>query len=76
MLFVQKKLDKNGKFVTVKETNINENALTSECWLVQFRGFAACKGCPSKGRDCGGKNIIKTGQNANGFKISKTKGIN
>ena len=76
MIYKQMKLDKDGKFVVAKETNVDQNALTSECWSVQFRGFIACKGCEFKGkRDCGGKNIIKTGKNANGFKVTKTKGI-
>lgn len=49
---------------------IPQSKLTSECWLVQFRGFEACKDCEVKGTpDCGGKSIIKTGKNEKGFVV-------
>jgi len=39
---------------------VNQNELTSDCWLIQFNGLEACKDCEYKGkRDCGGKSIIK-----------------
>ena len=77
MIYKEMKLGPKGKFIVVKEINIDQNALTGECWLVQFQGFRACKNCEFKGkRNCGGKNIVKTNKNANGFKVTETKGIN
>jgi hypothetical protein len=76
MKYIEMKLGEDNKFYKAKETNIDNAMLSSECWSVQFRGFKACKGCDFKGkRDCGGKNIIKTGKNANGCKVSQNKGI-
>jgi len=44
--------------------------LSSECFLIQFFGDNSCKTCEAFGKSsCGGKNILKTGQNSLGFKI-------
>lgn len=49
---------------------IRQADLTSECWTVQFQGIEACKTCPYRGkRECGGKNIRRTGINAKGIKV-------
>lgn len=75
MEYKQMRLE-NGKFVVAKQVTINNDHLTSECWLIQFQGLAACKNCEFKNtKNCGGKNIRKTLKNANGHKVSKTEGI-
>jgi hypothetical protein len=49
---------------------IHQNNLTSECWLVQFNGLKECDTCEQKGkRDCGGKQIRKTGKNRLGLNV-------
>ena len=54
--------------VEIKE--INQNELTSECWLVQFQGFKACETCEVKDtEECGGSNIRKTKKNEKGFNV-------
>jgi len=47
------------KFKTIIKT-INQSELTSECWLIQIQGVAACKKCELfKTEECGGKEILK-----------------
>ena len=49
---------------------INSRNLTMECWLIQAFGKSHCKSCESKGtKNCGGKNIIKSGKNSKGIKV-------
>lgn len=48
---------------------INQNKLTSECWLVQINGIKECEQCEYKNKKCGGQNIRKTGKNKLGFKV-------
>jgi len=49
---------------------IQQNKLTGECFLVQFWGESACKTCEYRNKkDCGGKTIRKTKQNAKGHKV-------
>jgi hypothetical protein len=49
---------------------IHQNNLSSECWMVQINGLKECETCEFKGkRDCGGKNIRKTGKNALGLTV-------
>jgi hypothetical protein len=44
--------------------------LTDECYNIQMMGFEACKGCSiRKTILCGGKDILKTGQNSKGVKV-------
>lgn len=45
----------------IKTKIIPQSSLTSDCWLVQFRGFNACAECPEYlGLECGGgKTLIK-----------------
>lgn len=49
---------------------VDQSKLSEECWGVQFFGLDNCKSCELKGkRDCGGKNIRKTGKNNKGFSV-------
>lgn len=44
----------------MKTIIINQAELTSDCWMIQFRGIEACEECKYKNTSkCGGKNIIK-----------------
>jgi hypothetical protein len=39
---------------------INSSKLTSDCWMIQFRGIKACAACEYfDTEDCGGKEILK-----------------
>ena len=54
----------------VEARSIPQSQLTSECWMIQFRGKAACKDCVLRGkRECGGKHIRRTGVNRLNFKV-------
>jgi hypothetical protein len=47
--------DKSGKVLGTAYTEINQAALTSDCWMVQFEGLNACKECEFRNKDnCGG----------------------
>lgn len=48
---------------------ISQISLSDECWFVQVWGLDKCKTCSYKGKDCGGKNIRKTGKNKLGFTV-------
>ena len=49
---------------------VRHRDLSAECWLVQMHGTAYCATCPEYGReDCGGKEILRTGQNENGIEV-------
>jgi hypothetical protein len=72
----QKDIEKANKIIKEKivESNkiksIYQNNLTSECWLVQIYGLNNCNTCEQKGkRDCGGKQIRKTGKNNLGLNV-------
>jgi len=74
MIYKQMKYE-NGKMVEVETKVIDQGQLSSECWLIQFRGKAACRDCELKGTsECGGGDILKTGKNNKGVKLNK-KGI-
>ena len=46
---------------TIEEIEIPQDQLTSECWIIQFKGLVGCEGCQYLDTDeCGGKNIRKT----------------
>jgi len=54
----------------IEVRTIKQSDMSSECWMVQFQGTAACERCEYKGTaDCGGKDILKTGENANGKRV-------
>jgi len=43
----------------IKTKIIPQSSLTSDCWLVQFRGFNACAECPEYlGIECGGGETL------------------
>ena len=45
----------NGRLVETGVREIDQSTLTSDCWLIQFDGLAACGSCEMKGKsDCGG----------------------
>lgn len=49
---------------------IPQKHLTSECWMVQFRGLKACEECEFKDTsECGGKAIRKKLMNVKGYKV-------
>ncbi len=54
----------NQKGKTVEEIEIPQEQLTSECWIVQFKGLKGCEmdqGCPYINTDkCTGQNIRNT----------------
>ena len=53
---------------TVKQ--VKQRDLSAECWLVQMYGTSYCPTCSEYGReDCGGKEILRTGQNEKGVKV-------
>ena len=59
MLYQEMKIV-DGKMVVVSSKKIDQIKLTSDCWLIQFEGLAACKRCEVAGtKECGGKAIRK-----------------
>lgn len=49
---------------------VNQQDLSSECWMVQFHGLEYCNKCDYKDtKDCGGENIRKTGKNEKGKEV-------
>jgi len=55
-----------GKFAG----RFKQSDLSGECWAVQFQGKEACKKCEFRGtKECGGKNIIKTGKTTKGKSV-------
>jgi hypothetical protein len=60
----------------MKTTIINQALLSPECWIVQFRGLAACETCPEKDtEECGGKKIRETGKNEHGHLVPLGTGL-
>ena len=58
----------HGQLTNAEETT-NEN-MTTECWIVQMHGLAACEPCPAKDtEECNGQRIRKTGKNLKGLKV-------
>jgi len=50
----------NGRVVEKSVREIPQESLTSDCWMVQFRGLSACKSCNLKNtRNCGGGETLK-----------------
>ena len=57
MLYQKAKVE-NGRLVITESKVINQSKLTSDCWLIQFDGLAACENCSVKNtRECGGQAI-------------------
>lgn len=50
----------NEQLVEKSCITIDQSKLTSDCWLIQFKGLIACKTCELKGTDeCGGRDTLK-----------------
>ena len=57
MLYQEMEME-NGQPVIKKSKVIDQSKLTSDCWLIQFVGLAACKDCEYANTDeCGGQSI-------------------
>ena len=54
----------------MKTKIISQKMLSAECWTVQVWGIEACKDCDYQHtKECGGKQIHKTGKNTLSNKI-------
>lgn len=52
---------RDGKIVITHSKEIEQNKLTSDCFLVQFVGIEACANCELRGTaDCGGGETLKS----------------
>ncbi len=61
----QKAKVKNGQLVITESKEIDQDKLTSDCWLIQFSGLEACKTCEvCNTADCGGGETLKALQNS------------
>lgn len=50
--------------------SVSASELTEECWTVQMIGLNACETCEwLETKDCGGKQIRKSGKNSKGHKV-------
>lgn len=64
-----------GQLVKKNVRLVPQDQMTAECWFVQAWGLDYCKTCEYYGtekkphRECGGKNIRKTGKNEKGFSV-------
>ena len=48
----------NNKIVVDSSKEIDQSALTADCWLIQFDGLSACEDCEFLNTpDCGGQAI-------------------
>jgi hypothetical protein len=57
MLYQKAKIE-NGQMVITESKIIDQNKLTSDCWLIQFSGLSACETCEVKNTsECGGQAI-------------------
>lgn len=65
----------NGVIVKRNVQSVQQDKMTGECWFVQAWGLDKCKTCELYGtekkphRECGGKEIRKTGRNSKGFLV-------
>lgn len=60
MLYQKAKI-KAGRVLIVESTEIDGGKLTSDCWLIQFDGLKACKGCELRySSKCGGGRYPKS----------------
>ncbi len=59
MLYQKAKIE-NDQIVITESKVIDQSKLTSDCWLIQFDGLAACENCEAKDTaECGGQAIRK-----------------
>jgi hypothetical protein len=50
----------NGQFVITEQKEIDQSTLTSDCWMIQFKGISACTECEFKNtKDCGGGETLR-----------------
>lgn len=57
-MLYQKAEIKDNKLVITESKEIDQNKLTSDCWLIQFDGLSACKNCEFFNTlECGGQTI-------------------
>jgi hypothetical protein len=57
MLYRKAKVE-NGQIVITESKEIDQDKLTSDCWLIQFDGLSACENCEVKDTsECGGQAI-------------------
>jgi hypothetical protein len=58
-MLYQKAVVKDNKVVITESKEIDQNTLTSDCWLIQFNGLSACKDCEVKNTpECGGGRTL------------------
>jgi hypothetical protein len=56
----QKAIIKDSQVVIIESKEIDQSTLTSDCWLIQFNGLAACESCESLNKsECGGQSNRK-----------------
>jgi hypothetical protein len=54
----------------MKVIEINQKHMTSECWMIQFKGLSVCKDCEFKNtRECSGRGVVLSGKNKKGYKV-------
>jgi len=54
----------NGHLKFKNEKEIDQSKLTSDCWMIQFKGLEACENCEFKNTDeCGGGETLKKFKN-------------
>lgn len=59
-MLYQKADIKDGQLIITELKQIDNDTLTSDCWLIQFGGLSACETCEFKGtNECGGGNVLK-----------------
>ena len=60
-MLYQKASVKNGQLVITESKQVDQNSMTSDCWLIQFNGLSACDTCELRNTsDCGGGKTLKT----------------
>ena len=59
-MFYSKAKIENDQLILTDTKQIDQSRLTSDCWLLQFDGLAACKDCEARNTpDCGGGETLK-----------------
>jgi hypothetical protein len=49
----------DGRLVETEIKEIEQQSLTSDCWLIQFDGLSACESCDCRNtEDCGGGEML------------------
>lgn len=51
---------RDGRLVPVESRIIDQSTLTTDCWMVQFRGLDACDECEYRDtNECGGGDTLE-----------------